>query len=1211
MLDSCSPFMLGGLPEREQTIGTLERGTVVTRLCGKQKPEKKAMLVRREAMSIVWQRALAGKNSFDGAVDIREIKEVRKGKQSKEFEKYSEEFRNMEGKCFVIFYGKEFNLKSLSIVALSEQECDTWYRGLMYLIQDVASASYGLSLQRWFRKCFYDMETTGKEGVLSFQELKKFMQKVNYKIATTSLKTKFNEYDTKKSGEIFFDDFCSMFQDLVFSPSLFVSNFAKYSRDTQKVTLQEFTQFLREQQNQPEKVETVACIMREFLQDPSRNTQQPFFYVREFLDWIFSSGNTLLDPTLQTVYQDMSRPLSNYWIASSHNTYLTGDQVASDSSVDAYARCLRLGCRSVELDCWDGQDGYPFIYHGHTMTSKIKFRDVIKSIKEHAFVSSEYPVILSIEDHCSLPQQRKMAEAFQEVFGEMLLVAPVDKTEKELPSPEKLRRKIILKHKKLPEGTDENAGVILDLDSSKTMDLSDTVKNGKLYMQESGDENWKPHFFVLTSKQMVYTELSGEEDDEESEFGDTESIRKVSATSSVKSQDIDVTELHFSEAWFHRNLQQGRTSAEQILKGAAQLGDGTFLVRPSETFVGDYSLSFWRRGEVHHVPIRVRQLETGVKRYYMIDKVYFDSLFDLISHYQSHPLRSSKFSITLGKPAPPTNPHEGKPWFHAILSRGQADDVLSKIPVDGAFLVRAGERVHGSFAISFRAESQVKHCLVKTEGRLYVIGAAQYENLVDLINHYQNNPLYNKIKLKMPVTDEMVTRKLSSLVNGDVYCSSGYMDPNQFTSKYSARALYDYTARREDELSFKRGAVINNVQQQDGGWWRGDCGGKKQLWFPSNYTQLEEGNCNADETDSTPLGSLQKGSIEILGAKVDLLERQPGIIIESNARMTELHSLTREEAQDWVSKIRETANHASIRDTESRRKERAMKIARELSDLVIYCRSVMFNGERAGRREGGLYCEMSSFPEAKAERLMLAVNGDPRMFLWYHRTQISRVYPKAQRVTSDNYSPVPMWGCGSQMVSLNYQTGDKPMQIHQGRFLDNGGCGYILRPDYMFSDSYHPADPATLAENGVKPLDLTVRIIGARHLMGNKNRRGLVSPFVEIEVVGSDYDNQKVKTRVVNDNGLNPLWDENFNIRIQNPSMALFRLAVYDEDMFGEPNFLGAATYPAAALLSGYRSVPLKNGHSEELELSTLLVKVEKKTAGSEVLLPGFLGAVS
>ena len=42
-----------------------------------------------------------------------------------------------------------------------------------------------------------------------------------------------------------------------------------------------------------------------------------------------------------------------------------------------------------------------------------------------------------------------------------------------------------------------------------------------------------------------------------------------------------------------------------------------------------------------------------------------------------------------------------------------------------------------------------------------------------------------------------------------------------------------------------------------------------------------------------------------------------------------------------------------------------------------------------------------------------------------------------------------------------------------------------------------------IAENGVKPLDLTVRIIGARHLMGNKNRRGLVSPFVEVNI--SDF----------------------------------------------------------------------------------------------------------
>merc|ERR1711973_1070580 len=73
---------------------------------------------------------------------------------------------------------------------------------------------------------------------------------------------------------------------------------------------------------------------------------------------------------------------------------------------------------------------------------------------------------------------------------------------------------------------------------------------------------------------------------------------------------------------------------------------------------------------------------------------------------------------------------------------------------------------------------------------------------------------------------------------------------------------------------------------------------------------------------------------------------------------------------------------------------------------------------------------MSSFPETRAEKLMCGPTGDPEWFLKYHRTQISRIYPKAQRVASDNYNPLPMWGCGSQMAALNYQTGDKPMQIN-------------------------------------------------------------------------------------------------------------------------------------------------------------------------------------
>lgn len=118
---------------------------------------------------------------------------------------------------------------------------------------------------------------------------------------------------------------------------------------------------------------------------------------------------------------------------------------------------LRRGCKCLELDVWDGEtskDGEPLpvVFHGHTLTSKILFKDILRGVRSYMISNPDtYPVILSLENHCSHPFQKAMAKNLMDILNEFLHVPSESERNEELPSPEKLKGMVVIKGKRPPE----------------------------------------------------------------------------------------------------------------------------------------------------------------------------------------------------------------------------------------------------------------------------------------------------------------------------------------------------------------------------------------------------------------------------------------------------------------------------------------------------------------------------------------------------------------------------------------------------------------------------------------------------------------------------------------------------------------------------------------------------------------------------------------
>ncbi|GAA50216.1 phospholipase C beta, partial [Clonorchis sinensis] len=325
--------------------------------------------------------------------------------------------------------------------------------------------------------------------------------------------------------------------------------FKSLSNNTDVLHADKMIEFLNETQRDPRLNEilypfanrqTIKYIQENYeTQEEYKNTDM--LSIECFYRYLMSDNNACVFLDRLDVYQEMDQPLSHYYINSSHNTYLSGRQFGGKSSVEMYRQVLLAGCRCIELDCWDGrgEDQEPIITHGKAMCTDILFKvvgiklayrnpakffyirsysvvysiphaihyarsdvetgfrcdgcikDVIYAIRDTAFVTSEYPVIMSFENHCSKHQQYKLAKYCEDILGDMLLTKPIDGFPLEpgapLPPPEKLKRKILIKNKRLkPEAEKQQLELFLKGQTDAIQEENDIAEDPDLTVDVDG-----------------------------------------------------------------------------------------------------------------------------------------------------------------------------------------------------------------------------------------------------------------------------------------------------------------------------------------------------------------------------------------------------------------------------------------------------------------------------------------------------------------------------------------------------------------------------------------------------------------------------------------------------------------------------------------------------------------------------------------------------
>lgn len=450
----------------------LQRGTVLTKVT-KKKSKQVRFFLDLDAAKVRWDLSNPSKRFY-----IDDIKEIRVGADARNYREEYQISAEAESRWITIIFAdpdrsKGRPVKAMHLITPDDYTLELWTATLEHISRFRIGLMTGLAAsnqsetvlrahwQREMSRLFPQGLQPGETESLDLAAIESVCRSLHINCSKDMLRAQFAKADLAGNGKLDyakFKDFIAglkerkdlqhLYKDLAVSnpeEGLSLDEFLEFLRDVQKEDI------VRDRQYWSSIFERVVRRTRtrsHSLPEPLE-AHLPRMSLDALASFLQSEANGIYSSNAPESRFD--RPINEYFISSSHNTYLLGRQVAGASSTEAYITALQQGCRCVEIDCWDGSDGRPIVSHGRTMTTSVLFADCITVINRYAFISSDFPLILSLEVHCNPEQQFAMVKIMKDTFGDQLILEPLVSKSNVLPTPEELKNRILVKVKTCDE----------------------------------------------------------------------------------------------------------------------------------------------------------------------------------------------------------------------------------------------------------------------------------------------------------------------------------------------------------------------------------------------------------------------------------------------------------------------------------------------------------------------------------------------------------------------------------------------------------------------------------------------------------------------------------------------------------------------------------------------------------------------------------------